>query len=437
MTHFGVTSSGFVLKPFTTILNEKFELARALFGPDIDLKSGSAIRTILDIVAAEDFELWKGLADNYYANFVSTATGDALNLLGDDLGLERGFRRAIGKVTFTLSDAEPGRTYSVPIGTLVETEDPVRRFRTTQHALLSASPDQQTATVEADAVLAGDTGDVAKNAIVRINPIYQSHYIPLGTAKIAVTNDANFKGGTELLDDEDYRAALLRLPRTLFTLDAVIGAVLNVDGVRDCIVSDPLGGVDVTLSIFKEFVFDTRRFGQARSLGTPYYFDVLVAARPGYDWESIDGTSGLREEVTAAVDRVRPIGIFPNIRQADSISVGVRASITVRPGIDTVATNSALKVAFEGRVSRLGLGGAVLAAEVLRDLMNVPGVVDVQNLHLRRYPPTFNSIVFGDRELFSSAVIEADTGANLILTANEVAVFRYDSGLIDLRISDR
>jgi hypothetical protein len=79
----------------------------------------------------------------------------------------------------------------------------------------------------------------------------------------------------------------------------------------------------------------------------------------------------------------------------------------------------------------------VLAAEVSSDLLNVSGVVDVQNLHLRRYPPIFGSIVFGDREPLQSAVIEADLGANLVLTPNEIATFQYDSQLIDLRVSDR
>ena len=79
----------------------------------------------------------------------------------------------------------------------------------------------------------------------------------------------------------------------------------------------------------------------------------------------------------------------------------------------------------------------MLASEVLTDFMAVPGVVDVQGLHLRRYPPQFGSIVFGDREPFQSRVIEADLGTNLPLTANEIATFRYDSKLIDLQVSDR
>jgi hypothetical protein len=221
------------------------------------------------------------------------------------------------------------------------------------------------------------------------------------------------------------------------TFSAAALTAWTVKSVRDCIVSDPLGGVDVSLSIFASFVFDRRRFGQARFLGTPYFFDVLVAPQPGYTWETIAGTTGLRDTVQAAIDAVRPIGIFPNIRLADAAAVGVRANIVTRPGLDAAAVGAALKGAFEQRVAGLGLGGAVLASEVLRDFMNVPGVADVQNLHLRRYPPSFGTIVFGDRQQFQGAAIEADLGANLPLTSNEIATFRYDSQLIDLQVSDR
>jgi len=435
MTDFGVTPTGFVVKRFADILNAKLDLARSAFGPDVDLRSTSALRKILDIASAEDQEHWKALEGGYYANFVSTATGDALNVLGDDLGRQRENQQATGQVTFTLANAAPGRNYVLPIGTLIETAAPVIRFRTTDTVILSSA--QMVGTVGATAVLPGAGGNIAASAIVQIDPIYASHYLSLGTATITATNPAPFTGGDLLSDDETYRAQLLRLPRTLFTLQALSATVLNVDGVRDCKLSDPLGGVDVSLSIFNSFVYDRRRFGQARFLGTPYFFDVLVAPQPGYAWDTIGAVVGVRDQVAAAVDAVRPIGIFPNIRLADLVVVGVRANITTQPGLDLVAVGAALKSAFERRVAGLGLGGAVLASEVLRDLLNVSGVVDVQNLHLRRYPPTFSAIVFGDREQFQGAAIEADLGANLALGPNEIATFQYDSQLIDLGVSDR
>jgi uncharacterized phage protein gp47/JayE len=435
MTDYGVTPAGFVVKPFADILSAKMDLARSLFGADVDLRSTSALRKILDIASAEDGEHWKALEGAFYSNYLSTASGGALDMLGDDLGLQRDNQLATGQVTFTLANEAPGRSYIIPVGALVETASPVVRFRTTQIATLSGQ--SKTATVAANAVLPGPGGNIAKSAITQINPIYAGHYLSLGSATVAATNAVPFTGGDVLADDETYRTRLLRVPRTLFTVEAVSAAVLNVDGVRDCKVSDPLGGVDVSLSIFNSFVFDSRRFGQARFLGTPYFFDVLVAPEPGYAWDTIGAVVGLRDAVSAAVDLVRPIGIFPNIRLADIVAVGVRANVLTQPGSDSVAVTAALQTTFESRVGSLGLGGPVLASEVLSDLFNVGGVVDIQNLHLRRYPPTFGSIVFGDREQFQGAAIEADIGANLPIASNEIATFRYDSQLINLTVSDR
>ena len=53
MTGYGVTSTGFVVKPFADILSDKLDLARSVFGPDVDLRSTSARRKILDITSAE------------------------------------------------------------------------------------------------------------------------------------------------------------------------------------------------------------------------------------------------------------------------------------------------------------------------------------------------------------------------------------------------
>ena len=177
MTDFGVTPTGFVVKRLADILNAKLDLARSAFGPDVDLRSTSTLRKILDIASAEDQEHWKALEGGYYANFISTATGDALDVLGDDLGLQRADQRAAGQVTFTLANEAPGRNYVLPIGTLVETAAPVVRFRTTDTTILSSA--QRTATLPATAVLPGTSGNIAASAIIQIDPIYASHFLSL------------------------------------------------------------------------------------------------------------------------------------------------------------------------------------------------------------------------------------------------------------------
>src|SRR5918995_6176832 len=86
---FGVTDVGFVPKSFARVLAEKLALARELFGADVDLGSGSAIRKLLEISALEDARTWSALGAAYDDAFVATATGDALGRLGAELGFDR------------------------------------------------------------------------------------------------------------------------------------------------------------------------------------------------------------------------------------------------------------------------------------------------------------------------------------------------------------
>src|SRR5438046_1394902 len=164
VTDFGVTPSGFVLKPVDVLLNEAIDRARSVF-PGADLTTTSALFKILQTTAAEDGELWKRLEDLYFGNVMSTAIGHTLDQLGE---------------------------------------------------------------------------------------------------AVTVTNRAATTGGTGSESDESYRNRLLGLARNLWTVDAVAQAALGVDGVVDVVLSDPLGGVDISQSYFDLFNFDQRAFSSER-----------------------------------------------------------------------------------------------------------------------------------------------------------------------------
>jgi uncharacterized phage protein gp47/JayE len=434
MSDFGITPGGFVVKPLQDILNDKAALAQAAFGPDVDLRSTSALRKLLDVSSAEDLELWKLAEALFYSSFHTTASGTALDLLGDDVGAARRFLKARGAVTLTLSGETPGRTYNLPPGTLVETDAPVQRFRTLAAVALSGQAKKATADVEATA--RGPAGNVAAGGINKINAAFAQAKLSLNGAQVAVSNANPTTGGDQPEDDDAYRQYLLGRPRTLWTLEAVRGAVLGVDGVRDCRLSDPVGGVDVSLSKFNFFDFGRRKFGTQRRLGTLYFFDVLVAVAPGFLWESTGGMVGVRDAVRAALDEVRPVGIFPNLGLANDVSVGLRAAVRIQPGHDGDAVAAAIKGKLEGRVDALGLGGGVLFSQVMCDITSVAGVLDVQQLHLRRYPPLLGTIAFGGSPRFVGAVIELPVGENVTLQPDEIAVFQVDSQLLDIQVSD-
>jgi hypothetical protein len=138
--------------------------------------------------------------------------------------------------------------------------------------------------------------------------------------------------------------------------------------------------------------------------------------------------------VTAAIDLVRPVGIHPTVIEADHIVVGVRATIVMQRGQDPQALLASIKAAIAANVGALKLGGAVLFSQVMRAFTEQTGVVDVQNMHLRRCPPAFGRNTFGGVP-FQQAVIEVAVGENLTLGPSEIAIFQVDSDLIDLTVA--
>jgi hypothetical protein len=429
-TAFGVTPDGFVLKGIDRIVADQQARAREMFGDDADLTSGSALRKVLDAVAWEVQELWRGLEAQYYANFVTTATGASLDLLGSDLGLPRRQLQATGEVLLTLGGGEPGRRYVLPEGTVVRTTAaPTLAFRTVAPVALDTTTSPVTVGVRA--VARGPAGNLPVQQALEIDPGWAALYLTLGSATVTPTNPTPFAGGELAEPDADYRARLLGIPRTLWTPDAVLAQVLDLDGVRDAALFDPLGGVDVSQSYFSMFLFGTRPFAKPRQVGSPYYFDIVVATEPGWPWRTGGGpVPGVYDSVLDTVRQWRPVSIFPNILQADVVDVGIRATLLVQAGHDQDAIKANLLEVIHASVDRLRLGRGVLYSDVMLLARSAPGVLDVQNLHLRRCPPAFDAIALGETAFGQS--VELAVGENLPLLPREVAQFSIDSQLIEI-----
>ncbi len=445
---YGVTSAGFVTKPLATILDESFARAQQVFGADVDLRSSSPLRKILELCAAEDALLWMRLENQYYANFIPTADGRQLDNLGYDLGLARAHLFASGAATFKLTDAAAKNcAYVLPPGTLVETAPPAvgvppQRFRLfsrltlVKHDPLDGS-EQAVATVQA--MLRGPAGNIAAQQLTQLNPTFAARYLSFDPHFITVSNAAPFSGGELYEDDSAYRRKLFALPRTLWTADAVRAVVLALDGVRDALVYDPFGGLDTAAPAFGKFCFRDANFQLPRELCNPYYFTITVAPNPGVLWEGDSDIAGLREQILEALQPIRPISIFPTLALADIVEVALHVRLTLFPGTDSGSVLAAVRSALTTYISSLRLGDAVLYSQVLRIFIETPGVKDVQDLRLRRCPPRFGEISCGPPAVFGNdadiAHLEEPCGGNLTLAPREVAVFAVDSPLLDVEVT--
>jgi uncharacterized phage protein gp47/JayE len=432
-TQFGVTADGFVLKGIDRIVADQQSRAQAMFGADVDLTSGSALRKVLDAVAWNAQELWRGLEAQYYSNFVTTATGPSLDLLGTDLGITRRNLQAQGQVVLTLTNGAPGRSYALPEGTVIQTAAaPAVSFRATTPVTISS--DQPVTTVGVQAVDRGPAGNLAAGQQLRIDPGWAKLHLNLGAATITPTNPQAFSGGDLTEADADFRSRLLGVPRTIWTVDALLAQVLATDGVRDAAIFDPLGGVDTSQSYFNMFLFGQRSFSLQRQIGSPYYFDIVVAAEPGWPWTTNGGTiPGIYDTLLGTVRSLRPASIFPNIVQANQVDIGIRATLVIQAGHDLDAIKGQIIDSLHTTVDKLSLGHSVLYSDVMLIARSAPGVIDVQNLHLRRNPPEFAGINFAGGVFGQS--VELDIGENAVLAPDEIAQFSIDPGLIHIGIA--
>ncbi len=442
---YGVMPQGFIVKPFQAILSDAFARAQLSFGPDIDLRSSSTIRKILELTCLDSALLWMALDDVYHSGFASTAVGNALDLLGADLGLARANLRASGQATFKLAPGAPaGASLVLPIGTLIDTGSSNSiSFQLTTTVTLKNDPTQPAAATSAatvSAVLPGAAGNIGAGQLARINPTFASRYLSFDPSLVLVKNSAPFTGGDQSVDDGTYRQALQAQPRTQWTQDAIRASVLSLDGVRDALVSDPYGGLDTSPPPFGSMCFGDTLFQLPRDVCSPYFFSIIVAANRGVLWESAGSAPnqiiGLQDQILAALEPIRPISTFPTLVQADSVEVAVRAELTLIQDADPGTVIAAALVALNAYIGTLRLGGAVLYSQVLRTLTELPGVTDVENLRLRRAPPRYGEITFGPPPKFGDptniTAIEASCGGNLTLAQNEVAVFDPTSNLNEL-----
>jgi hypothetical protein len=433
---YGVTSAGFIVKPFQVILQEAYARAQLLLGSDIDLRSSSTIRKLLELTSLEDALSWMQLDDVYNSAFVATASGQALDRLGTDLGLDRSYVQATGMANFKLVPAAPVNCiFTMPPGTLVVTApagpglEPLRFHLSTKITLIRHNPpdgsEQASGTVTA--VLPGRDGNIGQNTLTGIDPGFAARYLSFTAALVTVSNAAPFSGGDAREDDSSYRSKLYALPRSLWTVDAVRQTVLALDGVRDALVDDPYGGLDKATAPFGEFCFNDQQFQSPRDLCNPYFFTITVAPRPGVLWESSGALVGLREQILDAVQPIRPISIFPTLAVADIVQIALRVQLTLSPGTDPGTVLAVLETKLAAYMGSLRLGDAVLYAQVLRILAEIPNVINAQDLHLRRCPPRFGEIVCGPPARFGDdidiAAIEAPCGGDIILAPTEVAVF--------------
>jgi hypothetical protein len=448
---FGVNETGFVAKPYARLLAEKLATARALLGDDLDLTAGSIIRKLLEVSALEDARTWSALASWYDNSFITSASGSALDRLGEELGLPRPFEQARGRIEVALAASLPTDTAAVtlPRGARLLSAGG-------HHAALDEtvvlSPAAPVRTVAVSAFYPGPEHNLDPAAstpggrpgqrLDRWHPddpaldqlfALSAHQ---GSPVVTITHTKALTEGERRWSDARYRELLLRAPRSLWRADAIEVVVSLIPGVRQVLVRDSWSGLDLSDPVFGGMRFLERLFSTDRDVVSPYFFRVLVAPTRAALW---DGPDGLRSVIEDEIEDLRPISIYAQVERVQEVGIGVAATIALQglpvpTGPSTTMNASPPATALKARllqrarrhIDTLRVGEPVRWSELLAAFMDEPGVVDVADLRLLRYPAGLDELDLLDPSAAHTPRAHA-YGDNIHLPATHVPVLVDDA----------
>jgi hypothetical protein len=98
------------------------------------------------------------------------------------------------------------------------------------------------------------------------------------------------------------------------------------------------------------------------------------------------------------------------------------SSQTVNSSAAARALRERLYARLRRYVDGLQFGEPVRASEVVWTIMNEPGVADVREMRLRRYPPDLSTMNF-DQAVAAGSFQTMGCGENVTLQANQIPVF--------------
>ncbi|MDJ0768560.1 MAG: baseplate J/gp47 family protein [Ilumatobacter sp.] len=355
-----------------------------------DRNPGSIVRTLAESFAREFSVVSLQLDTVYRAAFIETAGGRDLDQLAALVGLTRRSQEfATGEVVFSRG-SPAAADIAIVEGTLLSTADaPAVTVETTVDATLRAGT--LSVAVPVRALVSGGAGIAPANSVTVV------HRPILGIT--GATNPQPLAFSANETDDELRR----RIARALqtggrSTVDALLGAVTSVDGVREqdvLIEEDHLEfpGV-VKMTIAADLDDDAARVAAERieahrPAGIRVLHDLPVVSTVTPDPGPGGGGGGDSTEETAPV--------APDDIAANRFPIGVTAGLTPASSNLTAAEKETLvaaaETAIEDAVSAPGLGEPLIYNRLVADLMSIAGVYDaVVDVYQIGQPPRRSNV---------------------------------------------
>ena len=228
---------------FTTVTGE--EISRAIIVqnmidfynekyPDVqitDFNEGSVIRNVIESLAVELFHKMQVDNDIDKRAFISTCTGNYLDLHGADINAPRSKgNESWGVVTFSIPAVEAFEVV-IPVNTILVAQDTGLQFRTINDGYIGVG--ETSVDVACRSVVVGANCNAAAGTV---NTFYDIK--PYST--LTVTNSEAFTGGKDSETDDEYRARLLNLKEqdNFGSIDYYTGLGMEIEGVHDVLIID-------------------------------------------------------------------------------------------------------------------------------------------------------------------------------------------------------
>lgn len=354
-------------------LDDLLTSASEHFGDDLPGRENSGVASFYTAFAEVAAELEQELESVQDSVRVLTATGENLDILGQELNVSRRPETsATGEVTFSRSNAASS-DYLVPDGTRVQTSssDPVK-FETTEQVTLSSGSTSVTAPIEA--VNPGPKGNVAAGTIT------DAVQRPAGVE--TVSNASKTGGGRSKETDEAYR-------------DRIIEIVGNTESTSGYNLYRRLSSYEYVREV--RFIDNSADVQQDQL--SPNEIEVVVSATPGHKDEIaqvifeeipggsnlVSGVHGISTSGTAGLPNGQQFTI--SFSEPTPVEIYVDVSVESEKALDESNLKDQIVEYIGGTLSsgslvygELGVAEDVLIGEVEYQIRDIPGVYDVTNL---------------------------------------------------------
>lgn len=368
---YGVTSTGFIIKPLETVEAEIDAELKTALGAYINTLPSSVLGQLKFIFAEREYSLWLLAQAVYSSGYIDSATGQSVDNLAALVGATR-LPAAFSTVTLTVGlDAtttlSAGAQARIPGTTIV--------FETLVD-VTSVGVGDYTVTAQAT-----ETGPKVAGAGT-ITEIVNAQ-----TGWNDVTNVLAAVEGRDIETDADFKIRIVQLLRAQgeATKAAMIGDLLDVDNVEEVAVNNNI--TDATVDTVPAKAFEAVVRGG----------DDTEIAEEILDTAPL-GTEYFGSTTVAVLD---PEGISVDVKFTRPAAVRIYMDITILIGDEWngTASETEIKTALSNEISTFNIGEDVYASRMIDEVFATAGVIDVSPIYVGlTASPVTSSAAIGTRE---------------------------------------